>query len=69
MENEVGFFCLQINSKVFYKLIESLWKRIARHSQSAQNYKFTISLQNLKENVKNEVDFFACMQTSKVSSN
>ena len=30
---------------------------VARHAQSTQNNKFTISLQNLKENVKDEVDF------------
>ena len=50
-------FYLQINSKVFYKLIVLLWVCIARHSQSTQN-KFTISLQYLKENMKNEVEFF-----------
>ena len=37
-------FCLQINMKVFYKLIVSLWVCIARHVHSTQN-KFTISLQ------------------------
>ena len=37
-------FCLQINTKVFYKLIVSLWVCVARHAQSAQNNKFTISL-------------------------
>ena len=50
-------FCMQINAKKFYKLIVSLWVRIARHAQSTQNNKFTISLQDLKESVKNEVDF------------
>ena len=50
-------FCLQINRKVFYKLIMSLWVCIARHVQSTQNDKFAISLQYLKENVKDEVDF------------
>ena len=49
-------FCLQINSKTFYKLIVSLWVCIARHAQSTQN-NFTISLQYLKENMKDEVDF------------
>ena len=37
-------FCLQINTKVFYKLIGSLWVRVDRHAQSTQNNKFTISL-------------------------
>ena len=30
---------------------------IARHAQSTQNNKFAISMQYLKENVKDEVDF------------
>ena len=50
-------FWLQINTKVFYKLIVSLWVCIVRHTQSTQNNKFSISLQYLKENVKDEVDF------------
>ena len=37
-------FCLQINTKVFYKLIVSSWMCIAMHIQSTQN-KFTISFQ------------------------
>ena len=39
-----------------YKLIASLWVCIARHPQSTQNNKFTISLQYLKENIKDEAD-------------
>ena len=39
-----------------YKLIVSLWLCIARHAQSIQNNKFTISLQYLKENIKDEAD-------------
>ena len=50
-------FCLQLDTKVFYKLIVSLWVCVARHDQSNQNNKFTISLQYLKENVKDEIDF------------
>ena len=30
---------------------------LARHNQSTQNNQFTITLQYLKENVKDEVDF------------
>ena len=30
---------------------------LARHAQSTQNNKFTVSLQYRKENVKDEVDF------------
>ena len=50
-------FCLRINTELFYKLIVSLWLCVARHAQSIQNDKFPISLQYLKENVKDEVDF------------
>ena len=50
-------FYLQKNMKVFYKLIISLWVCIARKAQSTQNNKFTISLQYLNENVKDEVNF------------
>ena len=52
-------FCLQINTKVFYKAIISLWVCVTRHAQSTQNNKFAISLQYLKENVKDEVDFLS----------
>ena len=50
-------FCLQINRYIFYKLIISVCLCIAKHVQSTQNNKFAISLQYLKENVKDEVDF------------
>ena len=50
-------FCLQINTKVFYKAIISLWVCVTRHAQSTQNNKFAISLQYLIENVKDEVKF------------
>ena len=50
-------FYLQINTKIFYKLIVSLWLCMARHPQSIQNNNFIISLQYLKENVKDGVDF------------
>ena len=50
-------FCLQINTKDFYKLIVPLWVCTARHAQSIQNNKLTISLQYLKVNMKDEVDF------------
>ena len=49
-------FLLQINMKVFCKLIVSLWVCIARHAQSTQNNKLAISLQYLKQNVKDEVN-------------
>ena len=46
---------MQINIEVFYKLILSFWVCVARHAQSIQNNKSTISLQYLKENVKDEM--------------
>ena len=50
-------FCLQINTKVFWKLIESFCVFVARHAQSTKNNKFAISLQYLKENMKDEIYF------------
>ena len=50
-------FCLQTNTKVFYKLIVSLWVCRASHAQNTQNNKFAISLQYLKENMKDKVEF------------
>ena len=50
-------FGMQINTKAFHKLIVSLWLRVARHAQNTQNNEFTISLQYLGQNVKDEVDF------------
>ena len=50
-------FCLQINITVLYKLIVSLWVCMVRYGQSTQYNKFTVSLQYLRENIKNEVDF------------
>ena len=50
-------FCLQINMKVFLKLIISLWVYTVRDAQNTENGKFTISLKHVKENVKGKVDF------------
>ena len=36
-------FCQQINTKVFHKLIVSLWLCVARHFQSTQSNKVSIS--------------------------
>ena len=49
--------CRQINAKYFYKVVVSLWLCIARYAQGTQNNKFTVSLQYLKENVKDGVYF------------
>ena len=43
--------------KHFLQSILSLWMCIDRHAQSTQHNKFIISLQYLKENVKDEVSF------------
>ena len=51
------FFYLQINTKVFYKVIV-FWICLTRLAQSTQNNNFAIYLQYLTENGKNEVDFF-----------
>ena len=56
MGNEVDFM-LQINTEVFNKLILSLYVCIARHAHITQNNNFSISLQDLEENKKDEVDF------------
>ena len=48
---------LQINIKVFYKMIVSLCVCIVKQVQSTQNNKFTMSLPYVKENTKNKVDF------------
>ena len=68
MNNEV-YFDMQIKIKVFYKLKVSLWAYVARHAQITQNNKFAISLQYLKENVKNKVDSLLADKRLKVSSN
>ena len=52
-------FCLQINTKVSYKPIVSLWMCVARQAQSTKNNQFTIYLQYLKENMKDEVVFLS----------
>ena len=49
-------FYLRTNPKVFVKLIVSLWVCAAKHAESNENNKFTISFQYLKENVKGEID-------------
>ena len=68
MNNEV-YFDMQIKIKVFYKLKVSLWAYVARHAQITQNNKFAISLQYLKENVKDKVDSLLADKRLKVSSN
>ena len=38
-------------------MVVSLWVKVARQAQSTKNNQFTKSLQYLKENMKDEVDF------------
>ena len=52
------FICIQINTKVFCKLILSFWVCAARHAESSQNKKFTY-LCNSPKNVENEVNILA----------
>ena len=59
MGDEVIFLSLDKHENFLQKLV-SLWVCGARHAQSTQNNKFAISLQYLKENVKDEIDVFAC---------
>ena len=50
-------FCLQINIKGFFKLLLSFYVCAARHPQITQNNKFAVSLQYLKKELSDEVDF------------
>ena len=54
-------FDMQINLEVFYNLMLSFWVCVNRYAQRTQNNKFAISLQcslqHLKENLKEKVDF------------
>ena len=52
---QVDFNTLGI--KVFYKVILSLLKSMIRHSQSTQSNKFVTSLQCLKKEVRDGVNF------------
>ena len=59
MGYKVDFLRLQLNTKVFYKLIVSL--SVDVHSQACPKYPKQVynifSIKKLKENVKGEVDF------------
>ena len=43
-------------------MIVSLWVCVARNVQSTLNNRFTISLEYVKENVKNEFDFLPAVK-------
>ena len=51
------FFRVKLNIKVFYKLVVSSLLIIARHAQSTQNNIFVISMQYLKKEDRDKVDF------------
>ena len=56
MGDEVGF--LPVDKQKSFPQVDSItWGVHSQHAQSTQNNKFTISLQYLKENLKDEVDF------------
>ena len=57
MSDEVDFLHADEDKKVSYKLILRFLVGMFRHSRRSQNSKFAISLQYLKEEVKDEVDF------------
>ena len=52
-----SILCMQISTKVSYKLILWFFVGIFKHSQSSQNSKFVMSLQYLKKDVRDEVEF------------
>ena len=52
-----SIFCMQINIEVFCKVIVSFSVCVARQAQSTKTNQFTISLQYLEENMKDEVYF------------
>ena len=50
-------FCLQMNVKGFFKLLLSFYVCVTRHTQITQDSKFAVSLQYLKKELSDEVDF------------
>ena len=50
---------------ILYKVMLSLLVGMIKCSQSTQSNQFVISLQYLKEEVRNGVQFFACRESSK----
>ena len=50
-------FCVHINVKGFFKLLLSSYLCVVRHARVTQNNKFAISLQYLKKELSDEVDF------------
>ena len=50
-------FYMKINIRIFYKLVVLFLLVIASHAQSTRNSKFVISLQYLKKEGRDKVDF------------
>ena len=50
-------FGIQINMEVFFKLTRSFWVCVTGHAQNTQNNMLPISLQYLRKDVSDEVDF------------
>ena len=50
-------FCMKISIRVFYKSVVSLLLVIAKNAQNTQKSKLVISLQYLKKEGRDEVDF------------
>ena len=50
-------FCIQISFESFQQIDTMILMRMVKNSQSSQNRKFSMSLQYLKKEVKDEVDF------------
>ena len=50
---------IQVKKNAFCKLILPFWMCVARHAQSAQNEKFSIYLQYLKETMNYEVNLLS----------
>ena len=59
MGDEVDFLHADKHES-FLQIDTIIFDGVGRKFQSSQNSKFGISLQLLKKDVRNEVDFFAC---------
>ena len=59
-------FSLLIIVKCFFKVILSFLMCVARHAKITQNKKFAISLQFLKKEVNEEVDFLNASKHEKL---
>ena len=51
------FFCMNMNTKVLYKLVVLFLLVTPKHARSTQNSKFVIPLQYFKKEGMDEIDF------------